>query len=881
MLKRILPHLAAVAIFAILTIVFFTPYYDGQTLGAGDTTQWKAMAHEAIEWKEKTGEDALWTNSMFGGMPTFQITVGYPGNWVHHIITALQIPFPEASVILFLMFVGLYILLLAFGVNPWLALGGAMAYGLASFNLISIEAGHNTKVMAMALMAPAIGGMVLAYRGKILLGGALTAFFISLNIDANHFQITFYLLLTMGVLGIYFLVESIIEKKIAEFGKATVVLIAAGILGFLPNVANLWSTWEYGKQTMRGGSSPLAEKKEASTGGGLDIKYASRWSYGQFFYTSYTLRDKSGNVQSFGPDEKDDAQALYDSLNKAKPGEYTFDSQRSWDGEILSLMIPDIKGGGSGNELSDDNPIVQKYSGGRSGDEIKGLKMQIASALYWGHQPFTSGPVYFGAAIVFLFIFGMFVLKSHIKWAALALVFISIGLACGHNFFLFKLFFNTLPLFNKFRTPSMALVIAQIVMPLIGLLALNEVLDGKQSREELTKKLMISGGIALGFVLLFGLLGSFMYSFVGDNDARIGAQNPELVNMLKEQRASMLRMDSLRSLLFIAVVMGLVWAFIQQKLDKGLMLAGIALFLVLDTGMVAKRYLSTGDFVANSQYSQNFEPSNADRQIMQDQSYYRVFDRTVDPYNTAAPAYFHKLIGGYSPAKLQIYQDLIERQLSSGNMKVFDMLNAKYFKMPDQQGREQVGPNPNALGNVWFVQRLMHVNTADEEMNALSSPEFEPRNVAVVHKDFNSVVSDNNLGADSSASIKLDTYSPNKLTYSYNSGTPQVAVFSEIYYAGKHGWKAYLDNKEAPYFRANYVLRAMALPEGKHTVEFRFEPESYYTGNKIAYAGSALLFLFVLGALGFSGYQRMKEIEAEPKPQPKVAAPQTKQVKKK
>ncbi len=881
MLKRILPHLASVAIFAILTVIFFTPYYDGQTLGAGDTTQWKAMAQEAISWKEKTGEDALWTNSMFGGMPTFQITVSYPGNWVHHIITALQVPFPEASVIIFLMFTGLYIMLLCFRVNPWLALAGALAYGLASFNLVSLEAGHNTKVMAMALMAPAIGGMVLAYRGRILLGGALAAFFISLNIDANHFQITFYLILTMGILGVYFLVESIIEKKVTEFGKATLVLIAAGILGFLPNVANLWSTWEYGKQTMRGGSSPLAEKKEGSTGGGLDIKYASRWSYGQFFYTSYTLRDKSGNVQNFGPDEQDDAQVLYDSLNKARPGEYTLTSDRSWDGEILSLMIPDIKGGGSGNELSDENPIVQKYSGGRTGDEIKGLKMQIASALYWGHQPFTSGPVYFGAAIVFLFIFSMLVVRSHIKWAALLLVFISIGLACGHNFFLFKLFFNTLPLFDKFRTPSMALVIAQIIMPLMGLLALNEVLEGKLDKEQLTKKLMISGGIALGIVLIFGLLGSFFYSFSGDNDARIAAQNPELVNMLKEQRASMLRMDSLRSLFFIAVVLGLVWAFIQQKISKPLMIAGVALFLLVDNGMVAKRYLSTSDFVASAQYSQNFEPSTADKQIMQDQSYYRVFDRTVDPYNTASPAYFHKLIGGYSPAKLQIYQDLIERQLSNGNMKVFDMLNTKYFKMPDQQGREQVGPNPGALGNAWLVHRIMHVNTANEEMNALAAADFEPGSVAIIHKDFNALVSDNNLGSDSMATIKLESYSPNKLVYSYNSATPQVAVFSEIYYAGKNGWKAYLDKKETPYFRANYVLRAMALPEGKHEIEFRFEPESYYTGNKIAYAGSALLFLFVLGTLGFSAYRRYKEIEAEPTPQPKVAAPQTKQVKKK
>ena len=823
-----MPHLVAVLTFAALTFIYFLPYYQGKTLGAHDTTQWKAMAQETIAWKEKTGEQALWTNSMFGGMPTFQISVKYPGNWVDYIPKIFQPVFPEAAALLFFMFAGFYILLLCFGVNAWLALAGALAYGLASFNLISIEAGHNTKVMAMALMAPAIGGMVLAYRGKILMGGALTALFLSLNIDANHFQITYYLLLTMGFLGIYFLVESIIQKTIPQFAKATGVLIIAAGLAFVPNVANLWSTWEYGKQTMRGGGSQLTEKKSTNKGGGLDPEYATRWSEG------------------------------------------------ASDFEFMSILIPNIKGGASGSELSTSSASYKALSekGVQSADNI--IKRMPT---YFGDQPFTSGPVYFGAAVFFLFVLGLLIVRSHIKWALLGISIFFLLLAFGHNTPFFQFCFDHLPMLNKFRTPTMALAVLQLCFPLLGLLALNEIITGNASGDDLKKKLYIAGGVTTGLIVIFGFLG-LGATYTSKNDIEIAKQFPDwLMKALRDDRASMLHTDAFLSLLYSGAAFAAIWLFMRKNISATVLTAVIALVFLIDGWSVAKRYLNSDDFQEDAQFAQNFQPSQGDMFILQDKDPdYRVYDQTVDPFNTASPAYFHKLIGGYSPAKLQIYQDLIERQISQRNPKVFSMLNTKYFKVSDDKGNERalpdtlaVGPVNRALGNAWFVSSIIHVNSADEEIDTLSSVSFVPRYTAVINKDFNALVSDNSLGNDSLATIKLDTYTPDKLTYSYTSATPQVAVFSEIYYAGEHGWKAYVDGKEQPHFRVNYVLRGMALPAGKHIVEFRFEPKSYYTGNKIAYAGSFILLAFVFGTLGFAGYKRMKEIEAEPKAEANAA----------
>lgn len=640
-------------------------------------------------------------------------------------------------------------------------------------------------------------------------------------------------MMIVGVIGLYYLFESVMEKKLPHFFKATGVLIIAAILAVLPNVSNLWSTEVYGKETIRGGASELTQKKQ-TTDGGLDFEYASRWSYGLA------------------------------------------------DGEILSTLIPNMKGGSSGGALTESSNTYKEMLN-KGIPENQALQYIHQMPLYWGHQPFTSGPVYFGAAIVFLFLFSLLVVRNNIKWFLLALTVLSMLLAFGHNTPFFKLLFNALPFFNKFRTPAMALVIAQLTMPLLAIMGLNEIFSGKVSTDELLKKLKIAGGITAGIVILFGVLGGFFFNFSSEGDKQYYDNgNGWLIDVLKKDRASLLMTDAFRSLFFIVVAFGLIWFFIKKKLSKQVFIGGLALVFLIDTWTVAKRYLNSDNFVEDSKYQSNHTPTQADQDILKDRDpYYRVFNTTRDPFNDAMTSYYHKSIGGYHPAKLIRYQDLIENQISKYNMHVLDMLNTKYV-IVENKGNHQpvVQRNPDAAGNVWFVKQIKWVKNADEEMAALT--DFDPKSTVIIDERYKKLVGDNAIGNDSAAMIRLQKYSPNQLTYSSNSTSNQLAVFSEIYYDDKNGWNAYIDGKRVEHFRVDYVLRALTIPAGTHLIEFKFEPKTVVEGNKIDYAGSFLLFIFVFGTLGFAGYKKFKEIEALPAEEVKTpVAPVSKPGKKK
>ena len=832
MQKRLLPHIAAVLVFGLLTVIYFLPYFQGMTLSQGDVSQWEGASKEISDWNKAHPQDpALWTDAMFGGMPTVQISLAFPGNYAVKAFEFIGKIFPFSSSYMFMMFLGFYIFLLCLGVNPWLAMAGALAYGLSSFTIISIEAGHNTKVQAMCLIAPVIGGVILAYRKNILLGTAITALFLSLTIAANHPQIVYYTLITLVCIGAYFLVTSIMEKRMGHFAKATGALVIAAGLAVLPNIANLWSTQEYVKETMRGGSSELTQKKQQAKGGGLDFTYATEWSYGLF------------------------------------------------DGEILSLLIPDIKGGASGTQLSEESATATALKEkGVPDNNIQGFIQRAPT--YWGAQQFTSGPVYFGAAIVFLFLFAMLIVQNRIKWALLSAIIISIILGVGRNTFIYHILFDYLPLFNKFRNPSMALAIAQLCVPAVALLGVNELINGNLSKDELIKKLKIAGGVTAGIVVVFGVLGSFFYGFTAEGDKHWFENNQGwILDALKKDRSSMLLMSAIRSLVFIGAAFGLVWFFIQKTVSKQLLIGGLTLVFLMDGWMIARKYLNSDNFVEVTKYESAHTPTQADAEIMKDPDpHYRVFNLTQNPFNDAMTSYFHQSIGGYSAVKMQRYQDLIENQISKNNLKVWRMLNTKYV-ITGAENQPPRAQHFNGCGNAWFVKDIKWAKNADEEMAALDS--FEPLQTAVVDERFKSVVSNNDIGNDSMAKINLKQYTPNVVSYTYSSASSQVAVFSEIYYDGNKGWNAYLDGKKVPHFRADYVLRAMALPAGNHQIEFKFEPKSIVLGNKIAYAGSFLLFAFVLGTLGFAGYKKMKEIEAEPQPEPKATPPVTKPTKKK
>lgn len=823
MFKRILPHLVAVATFAVLTAVYFMPLYQDMTLSQGDITQWEGMSHEITEWNKKHPDDpALWTNSMFGGMPSAQISMTYSGNFVDKIYHAIEVIFPSSSAFIFVTFLGFYILLLCLDVDPWLSLGGAVAYGLASYTFICIGAGHNTKVEAMSLMAPVLGGVILTYRKNLLLGAALTALFMSMLISANHIQIAYYTIMILGIVALFYLIEDILQKRVVHFAKATGALIVAGLLALLPNMGNLWTTQEYAKETMRGGSSELSTKKEANKGGGLDFDYATRWSEGFM------------------------------------------------DGEFLSVLIPNVKGGESGGEL-DESSYTYKEMLNKGIPENTAQHYIKQMPLYWGSKLFTSGPSYFGAIVVFLFFLSLLTIRSHIKWALLAVVILSFLLSFGNHTPFYKLLFNYLPMFNKFRTPDMALVIAQLAMPLMGLMGLNEVLQGNISRDELIKKLKIAGGITAGIIILFGFLGGMFASFSSEGDKQYYDQgNGWLIDAIKKDRASLLYADAFRSLLFVGAAFGLLWFYLKQKLSKQILISAMAILFLLDGWLVAKRYVNNDNFVETSKYESAHTPTQADMDIMKDPDPdFRVFNTTRDPFNDAMTSYYHKSVGGYSPAKLIKYQDLIENQIQKYNMHVLEMLNTKYAIVTNPQTKQPMVQRINNCGNAWFVKEIKWVKNADEEMKALDN--FEPRQTAVVDERYKKMVPDNAIGSDTAgtAMVRLQEYTPNRLKYASNSTAPGVIVFSEIYYDGEKGWHAYLDGKPVEHFRTDYVLRGLAVPAGAHEIEFKFEPKSVIEGNKIAYAGSFLLFIFVFGTLGFSGYKKMQEIEAEPKHEPK------------
>lgn len=816
--KRLLPHAAALLTFAVLTILYFMPYYQGMKLNQGDITQWEGMSREITEWnKNHPDEPALWTNVMFGGMPGVQISLTFAGNFVDKFIHALRVIFPETSVLMFLMFTGFYVLLLCLEVEAWLGLAGALAYGFSTFFImVSIEAGHNTKVQAISLMAPVLGGVILAYRKNILMGAAITAFFLSMLIDSNHFQIAYYMMMILGFVGVYYFITSLLEKQILRFIKATGMLILAGVLAVLPNVGMLWSTQEYAKETIRGGSSELTQKQEATKGGGLDFEYASRWSYG-------------------------------------------------WaDGEILTILIPNMVGGASGGELSESS-YTYKDMLNRGVSENQAQQYIRQMPLYWGNQPFTSGPVYFGAAVCFLFLFGMLIVKNNIKWPLLAITVFAVLLGLGHNTPFFKWMFNLLPYFNKFRTPTMALCMAQLTMPLVALLALKEIMSGNVSKEDCIKKLKIAAGIIAGIIIIFGVLGGMFFDFSATSDKQYyDSGSGWLIDAIKKDRASLLRIDAFRSLFFVAAAFGLIWFLLQKKLSKTMYVGGIGLVFLLDGWLVGKRYLNADNFVEANQYQNVHTPTQADLDILKDSDpHYRVFNLTRDPFNDAMTSYFHKSVGGYHPAKLIRYQDLIENHISKNNISVLNMLNTKYIIQQHPETKQPIAQrNPDALGNAWFVQDIQWVKNADEEMAALTG--FNPARTAVIDVRYKSLVGKESFEPDSAAVIRLLQYSPNKLTYAANAATSQLAVFSEIYYNENKGWNAYLDGKKVSHLRVNYVLRALPIPAGAHQLEFRFEPKSVIEGNKIAYAGSFLLFAFVIGTFGFAGFRKMKELESMP-----------------
>jgi hypothetical protein len=793
-LKSCIPHAIAVFIFLSISFVYYLSAYEGKVIQQSDVRNFEGMSKEINDFRKATGEEALWTNSMFGGMPAFQISTLYKTNLMQHIHNFLMIGKTPAN-FLFLTLIGFYIILLAFGANAWLSVIGAIAFAFSSYFFIIMAVGHNSKMVAIAYMAPVLAGVFYAYRKNLLLGTAIFGLFLSLELYANHLQITYYLFLIIFIFGLFELYLSFVNKTIKQFVLVTASLAIIAIVAAGSDFSRLYTTYEYSDYTTRGKSELTHNINNKTTG--LDKDYATSWSYGK--------------------------------------------------AETFNLLIPNFMGGSSSgplDEKSNTYKFLSENNVPNAGDIVKNLP------LYWGPQPFTEGPVYIGAIVVFLFVLGLFLIKGPIKWWLLSATILSILLAWGRNFMFFTDFFlDFVPGYNKFRTVSMILVIAELTMPLLAILAIKEIIDDKISKENFLKGIKWSAGIVGGICLLFAIFPGMFFDFSSSVDGQLKASGwpQQLIDALRNDRQSLLQADAFRSFVFIVLALGSILLMYFKKLPLKAFYVVLALLILADLWTVNKRYLNSDNFVSKVEAKDPYSPTQADLQILQDKDpNFRVLNVAANTFNDASTSYFHKSIGGYHGAKLKRYQELIEFQISKNNMAVLNMLNTKYIIVPGKERGPVAQYNSEALGNAWFVDSINVVPNADAEMEALSN--FNPKTTVVVDKRYEKQLEGISLIKDTASTIVLKSYKPNKLTYESNSSNTGVVVFSEIYY--DKGWNAYIDEKPAPYFRSNYVLRAMVVPQGKHTIEFRFEPKSYYMGNKVSLACSSILILLIIAAVG-------------------------------
>jgi hypothetical protein len=796
--QKLWPVAAAIVIFLFITAAYFHPLFEGKSLFQSDISHFRGMSKEIVDYRASTGKEPLWTNSMFGGMPAYQISTLHKGNLINYIDQILQVGLPRPAGFVFLYFIGFFILMMTLGMKPWLSIVGSIAFAFSSFFFIVIVAGHNSEAHAIAYMAPVIAAILLAFRKKYLVGGALMALFLSLQINANHLQITYYLALMALAIVIYQLVVKIKEKQLPDFFKALGILFAGALLALGPNISNLWTTMEYTAYSTRG-QSELTDTQHQQTSG-LDRDYATQWSYGI--------------------------------------------------DESLTLLIPNFKGGSSealGNNSAAIAPVKE---------ELRNVIAQNHSS-YWGNQPFTSGPVYIGAFIVFLFVLGMFLVEDKLKWPLFAVFVLSLLLAWGKNFsFMTNLFLDFFPGYNKFRAPTMILVLAELVMPIIALMGLKKIIEQPEILKTKQKYFYISLGLTAGVSLIFfifpGIFGLInnadtqafaAYTKQGASDAVIS----EITSNLEMVRKSILSADAIRSFLFIMVGAAFLWMFSRKIINATWLMILVAVLIMADLIPVDSRYLGKKNYERKSVVENPFPETRADEMILLDKDPdFRVLNMAVNTYQDASTSFYHKSIGGYHAAKLKRYDELIQYQLSKGNLEVFNMLNAKYIIVPDSTNEGIPQRNPNACGNAWFVKGYKMVPNAGAEMNALSN--FKAGETAIIDSRFEDQLKNFKFSDDTTGTITLKSYAPNDLVYDSKAKTDQLAVFSEIYY--DKGWNAFIDGKPVPYFRSDYVLRAMVVPAGNHTIEYKFEPRSYILGTKLSLASSILLLLLLIGVAG-------------------------------
>jgi hypothetical protein len=820
-LPKLLPHFLAVIIFLAVAMIYCKPVLQGEVLHQSDVVQWQAMSKSMFDYKATHGHFPLWTNSMFSGMPAYQIALESrnsisPG-FLYYVFT-LGLPKPISF--FFLACICFYFLTQVLRINPYIGIIGGLVYAYATYNPILVATGHETKIQSIAILPALIASIMLIYERRYLWGAALTALFSALLIGMNHLQIVYYTLIIAGFMTIGYAVNWIKQRELKHLAISLVLVVVAGLVGALTNAVNIFTTYEYSKETIRGGSE-LADKNSHSTKTGLSESYA-------FDYSMY----------------------------KTEP---------------FVMMVPKMYGGSDGLEISEDNS--------KAIEALQQMPQQLAQQLqgfvhfYWGGIGGTSGPPYVGAIICFLALIGFFVLDTKQRWWILACCVLTIIMSWGGYFAGFNsLLLKYLPMYNKFRAPSMIIVVPTFLFCMMAVMTLQKIVS-MDNKEELwnryKKGLLLTGGI---FVVLLLMYLSFDYTAKDDNELlkQVSSAPDEVknyvrtfINALKDDRRSLFFSSLVRSFLFVAVAAFIIWLSLKRRIQGWLMFTLVGILAFIDVMAIDVKYLNSDNYQEETDYQSEFKPTQADQQIMADKSYYRVLDlrQGLQAFNYGAmTAYFHNSIGGYHPAKLSIYQDLIEHQLLNfpNCLPVINMLNTKYIIQTDQSGKESVIVNPDALGPSWFVKAVKFENSPTAVMNDLTN--FKPRDTAIVFTQDQKLVSYTQSG-DTSGSIQLVKNDNDEITYKSNSPVNRFAVFSEVYY--DKGWNAYIDGKEQPIVRTDYVLRGLSVPAGQHEIRFVFHPSSYYTGDKISLiAGIIVLLLLVLAIVQSYRKRTIKTLDA-------------------
>jgi hypothetical protein len=792
-IKKAVPYLITIAAFVLISVAYFSPILEGKKIFQSDIMQFTGMAKEINDFRAENDAEPYWTNAAFGGMPTYNLSVLYPNDYIKKIDRFLRF-LPRPADYLFLYFLGFFVLLSVLKVEYKLAILGALAFGFSTYFIIILGVGHNSKAHAIAYMPMVLAGILLVLQRNYFWGFVLTAVAMSLEINASHPQMTYYLFFAVLILGVFYLIEAFKEKELPSFLKGIAILIVAVVLAIGTNATSLLATKEYVAHSTRGKSeltiNPDGSSKEASNG--LSKEYITTYSYGVL--------------------------------------------------ETFNLFIPRFMGGGNYENVGLDSNIYNFLND--KTDPRQAKEFSEFAPMYWGQQPIVEAPAYIGAVLVFLFVLGIFLAKGKLKKWLVGVVIFSILLSWGKNLnFLTDFFIDYVPMYNKFRAVSSIQVIAELAVPLLGILGLNEFFKNTNTADvklnALKNTFYITGGIAL----IFTLFGTSLFDFEGLRDASYDQMLPGFLEAIIADRKAIFFSDSLRTLIFVVLTAGVLWLFIKEKLKKNyaiLIFAGLILF---DLVSVDKRYVNNADFQNAREIEKYFVASEIDKEILKDTSYYRVANFMVDPMNDGSTSYFHNSIGGYHAAKMERYQELYDFHIAKKNIEVFNMLNTKYFIFEDGNQRETLQQNPTPNGNSWLVNTLKIVDNANEEILALAS--LNTKSEAVIDRRFVSEGFNKNYPKDSSATIQLTSYALNNLVYDFTSKTNQFAVFSEIYY--KNGWNAYIDGDLKPHYRVDYVLRGMEIPKGAHKIEFKFEPTVIKQGSTITLISYVLLLIISAG----------------------------------